>query len=92
MLVKELQSLGLDIRLYNQSDENEVEIAEDVGDDDVALNITAPVVEDDDLSDNMIIEDEDGTPIDDEDEDFDEDAEFNEDEMLIDEEAFEGEE
>ena len=92
VLVKELQSLGLDIRLYNQSDENEVEIAEDTGDDDVALNITAPVVEDDDLSDNMIIEDEDGTPIDDEEEDFDEDAEFSEDEMLIDEEAFEDEE
>ena len=33
VLVKELQSLGLDIKLYNNDDENEVEIKEDLEDD-----------------------------------------------------------
>ena len=92
VLVKELQSLGLDIRLYNQDENNEVEILEDLGDDGVTLNITSPVNEDDELSDNMIIEDENGNAIDDEDEfeeeDFSEGAEFNDDDMLIDEDSF----
>ena len=34
VLVKELQSLGLDIKLYNQSDENEIELKEEDDDDD----------------------------------------------------------
>ena len=92
VLVKELQSLGLDIRLYNQDENNEVEILEDLGDDGVTLNITSPVNEDDELSDNMIIEDENGNAIDDEDEfeeeDFSEGAEFNDDDVLIDEDSF----
>ena len=91
VLVKELQSLGLDIRLYNQSDENEVEIAEDIGDDDFGLNITAPVVEDDNLSENMLIENEDGSLVEDDEDEFDDDAAFSED-MLIDEDAFDDEE
>ncbi len=84
VLVKELQSLGLDIRLYNQSDENEVEILEDVGDDDISLNITSPVVEDEDLPDNMIIENEDGNVAEEEEEEFEDDDIFGEDDMLID--------
>ena len=82
----------MDIRLYNQDENNEVEILEDLGDDGVTLNITSPVNEDDELSDNMIIEDENGNAIDDEDEfeeeDFSEGAEFNDDDVLIDEDSF----
>ena len=95
VLVKELQSLGLDIRLYNQDENNEVEILEDLGDDGVTLNITSPVNEDDELSDNMIIEDENGNAIDGEEDEFDEeeadfseDAEFNDEDMLIDDDSF----
>jgi DNA-directed RNA polymerase subunit beta len=84
VLVKELQSLGLDIRLYNQSDENEVEILEDVSDDeDMGLNITLPLVEDDDLGDGMLIENEDGIVMEDEDEFDDEDAVYSEDSLLL---------
>ena len=95
VLVKELQSLGLDIRLYNQSDENEIELKESVDDDDdITLNIVTPSSEEDEeLEKNgMSIEDEDGNLIDDtneEDEEFDEDAIFNEDEVFLeDDESF----
>ena len=65
VLVKELQSLGLDIKLYNQSDENEIELKEDVDDDDdVRLNLVSPAQETEDLADNMLIEDENGELID----------------------------
>ena len=69
VLVKELQSLGLDIKLYNQSDENEVELKEDVDDDGTTPNVTLPVADEDDLEDGMIIEDEDGNAIEDEEDD-----------------------
>ena len=90
VLVKELQSLGLDIRLYNQSEENEVEIAEDVGDYDISLNITAPVLEDDNIGDSMIIENEDGTVVEDEDE-FDEDIVYSDDSLIIEDDSFDDE-
>ena len=85
----------MDIRLYNQDENNEGEILEDLGDDGVTLNITSPVNEDDELSDNMIIEDENGNAIDGEEDEFDEeeadfseDAEFNDEDMLIDDDSF----
>ena len=90
VLVKELQSLGLDIKLYNQSDENEVELKEDVGDDDddMTLNIVSPSVEPDDIGDGMIIEDEDGEIL----EDIDEDDEQLFDDSFLDDDTFEDEE
>ncbi len=98
VLVKELQSLGLDIRLYNQSEENEIELKESVDDDDeLTLNIVSPSQDNEELTKNgMSIEDENGNLVDDtdgeEDDEFDEDAEFDEDEMLLDdEENFEDE-
>ena len=69
VLVKELQSLGLDIKLYNQSDENEVELKEDVDDDGATPNVVLPVADEDDLEDGMIIEDEEGNAIEDEEDD-----------------------
>ncbi len=98
VLVKELQSLGLDIRLYNQSEENEIELKESVDDDDeLTLNIVSPSQDDEELTKNgMSIEDEKGNLVDategEEDDEFDEDAEFDENEMLLDdEENFEDE-
>jgi DNA-directed RNA polymerase subunit beta len=98
VLVKELQSLGLDIRLYNQSEENEIELKESVDDEDeLTLNIVSPSQDDEELTKNgMSIEDENGNLVDDtegeEDDEFDEDAEFDENEMLLDdEENFEDE-
>jgi len=85
VLVKELQSLGLDIKLYNQSDENEVELKEEEDEDDgVSLNLISSAQETDDLGDGMLIEDENGEIIDDEDEDSDEfyDNSFLEDDSL----------
>ena len=95
VLVKELQSLGLDIKLYNQSDENEVELLEEVDDDDVGPNIVASIADDEELQNNMLIEDEEGNVIDDEDEfgdddEIDEDAIFGtgEDLFMDDEDSF----
>ena len=65
VLVKELQSLGLDIKLYNQDEENEIELKESVEDDEITLNIVAPAMETDEIDDNMLIENEDGELIDD---------------------------
>ena len=81
VLVKELQSLGLDMKLYNQSDENEVELKEDIDDDD---SVTSPMtpISDDELEGDMLIEDEDGNIIDETDE-FEEDL-FDEDEIFMD--------
>ena len=86
VLIKELQSLGLDIKLYNQNDENEVELKEDLDDDGTTPNITLPVA-DSDLEDGMIIEDSDGNAIEDEE---DEDDFGDEDEPVFtdDEDAF----
>ena len=94
VLVKELQSLGLDIKLYNQSDENEVELQEDVGDDDdLTLNIVTPAVETDEIKDSMVISDEDGEVIDDEeDEDGEEDDELFDDSFLNDDDFVDDEE
>ncbi len=91
VLVKELQSLGLDIKLYNQSDENEVELKEDVGDDDddMTLNIVTPVSSDE-LGEGMLIEDEEGELIEDIDEE-DSDEELFDDSFLVDD-TFEDEE
>ena len=78
VLVKELQSLGLDMKLYNQSEDNEVEIKEDVDDDETIPNIVGPVTDDDELGDGMLIEDSEGNLVEDEDEfedDLDDDAE-----------------
>ena len=72
VLVKELQSLGLDIKLYNQSDENEVELLEDVDDDETGPNIVTPITDDEELQNGMLIEDSEGNIIDDE-EEFDDD-------------------
>ena len=80
VLVKELQSLGLDIKLYNQSEENEVEIKEDVDDEEGSYSSSMTVSDDEELKNNMLIEDEDGNIIEDEDE-FDDD-------MLINDEIF----
>ena len=81
VLVKELQSLGLDMKLYNQSDENEVELKEDIDDDDTVTGPMTPI-SDDELEGDMLIEDEDGNIIDDTDE-FEEDL-FDEDEIFMD--------
>ncbi len=81
VLVKELQSLGLDIRLYNQSEENEVEIRESVDEEDeMNLNPMPPITEDEVLQDGMLIEDEEGNIVDSEDDEFedDDDAIFDE--------------
>ena len=76
VLVKELQSLGLDMKLYNQSEDNEVEIKEDIDDDEITPNIVSPVSDDEELG-GMIIEDENGNMIEDEDE-FDDDLDDEE--------------
>ena len=81
VLVKELQSLGLDMKLYNQSDENEVELKEDIDDDDTVTGPVTPI-SDDELEGDMLIEDEEGNIIDDTDE-FEEDL-FDEDEIFMD--------
>ena len=66
VLVKELQSLGLDIKLYNQSDENEIELKEEEDyDDGIGLNLVTAAQEDE-LGDGMLIEDENGEIIDEE--------------------------
>ena len=82
VLVKELQSLGLDMKLYNQSDENEVELKEDIDDEDTVTGPITPI-SDDELEGDMLIEDEDGNIIDDEGDEFDEDL-FDEDEIFMD--------
>ena len=82
VLVKELQSLGLDMKLYNQSDENEVELKEDIDDDDTVTGPITPI-SDDELEGDMLIEDEDGNIIDEEGDEFDEDL-FDEDEIFMD--------
>ncbi|MBQ8299468.1 MAG: DNA-directed RNA polymerase subunit beta [Clostridia bacterium] len=87
VLVKELQSLGLDMKLYNQSDENEVELKEDIDDDEITPNNVAPIT-DEDLQDNMLIEDEDGNIIDEDGDEFDDDDLFDEDEIFVDDESF----
>ena len=92
VLVKELQSLGLDIKLYNHDEENEIELQEDVGDDDdLTLNIVTPAVETDDLRDSMVISDEDGEVIEDEDEGYDDDDEELFDDSFLDDENFDDE-
>ena len=87
VLVKELQSLGLDMKLYNQSDENEVELKEDIDDDEITPNNVAPIT-DEDLQDNMLIEDEDGNIIDEDGDEFDDDDLFDEDEIFVEDESF----
>ena len=73
VLVKELQSLGLDIKLYNQSDENEIELKEEEDfDDEINLNIVS-AQDAEELGDGMIIEDENGEIIDDSEDDEDSD-------------------
>ncbi len=81
VLVKELQSLGLDIKLYNQSEDNEVEIKEDIDDDDSSISRESAVADDDELRSNMLIEDEEGNIVDDE-------EEFDDDDMVIDDDMF----
>ncbi|MBO5142662.1 MAG: DNA-directed RNA polymerase subunit beta [Clostridia bacterium] len=72
VLVKELQSLGLDIKLFNQSDENEIELKEEE-DDDEGINVNLLMAaQEEDLGDGMLIEDENGEIIDDQEEDDDE--------------------
>ena len=89
VLVKELQSLGLDIKLYNQSDENEVELAEDIDTDEIIPNIVTPVTDDDELKENMLIEDSEGNIIEDENEDeFDEDGIIEDDSLFKDDDLF----
>ena len=90
VLVKELQSLGLDVRLYNQSEENEVEIKENVDDDDeITLNIAGPAADDEEelAKNGMMLEDENGNPIEGEETEEDED-DFDEDAILDDEDVF----
>ncbi len=82
VLVKELQSLGLDMKLYNQSDENEVELKEDIDDEDTVTGPITPI-SDDELEGDMLIEDEDGNIIDEEGDEFDEDL-FDEEEIFMD--------
>jgi len=86
VLVKELQSLGLDIKLYNQSDENEVELKEDIDEDDgIALNLVSAAQETEELADNMLIEDENGEIIDSD--EMDEDDEFFDNSFLDDDDT-----
>ena len=93
VLVKELQSLGLDLRLYNQSDENEVEIKESVDEeDDITLNIVAPESDEELAQNGMLVEDEEGNIIEDEFEDeFDEDAILSDEDVFLEDEAFDDE-
>jgi len=57
VLVKELQSLGLDIKLYNNDDTNEVEIKEDYEDESEEVTNAR---RNNNLSNDMLIEGEDG--------------------------------
>ena len=50
----------------------------------MGLNITLPLVEDNDLGDGMLIENEDGIVMEDEDEFGDEDTVYSDDSLLID--------
>ena len=93
VLVKELQSLGLDIKLYNQSDENEVELKEDNGEDDddgSTMNYVTPSIDSDEIQDNMIIE---GEEEESEDliDDFGDDEEALFDDSFLDDETFDEE-
>ena len=86
VLVKELQSLGLDIKLFNQSDENEIELKEEEDDDDgVNINLLLEAArEEENLGDGMLIEDENGEIIEDSEDDSDE---FYDDSFLDDDSA-----
>ena len=86
VLVKELQSLGLDIKLFNQSDENEIELKEEEDDDDgVNINLLLEAArEEENLGDGMLIEDENGEIIEDLEDDSDE---FYDDSFLDDDSA-----
>ncbi len=90
VLVKELQSLGLDMKLYNQSDENEVELKEDIDDDETTTTAQVTPISDDELDGDMLIEDEDGNIIEDEENEFDEDL-FDEDEIFEDDDVYDEE-
>ena len=70
------------MKLYNQSDENEVELKEDIDDDDTVTGPITPI-SDDELEGDMLIEDEDGNIIDEEGDEFDEDL-FDEEEIFMD--------
>ena len=86
VLVKELQSLGLDIKLFNQSDENEIELKEEE-DEDEGININLLLDEarkEEELGDGMLIEDENGEIIDDQEDDSDD---FYDDSFLDDDSA-----
>ena len=89
VLVKELQSLGLDIKLYSQSEENEVELKEEIDDEEVIPNIVTPVADEEEVRNNMLIDDGEGNIEDNEEEDEfddDEDAIFDTDIELFTEE------
>ena len=87
VLVKELQSLGLDIKLYTH-DNKEIELKEDIDDAVSFSNIENRTLNED----NVIDENELSDGYTEEDEELEEDAEFDENEMLLDdEENFEDE-
>ncbi len=86
VLVKELQSLGLDIKLYNQNDNNEIEIKEDEEDDGLGLNLVSPIQESEEVGDGMLTEDESEYLEDDEetDDEFEEEVEEPDEDALFD--------
>ena len=88
VLVKELQSLGLDIKLYNNDDTNEIEIKEDYEDDDTSSSDGLFQNERKNraiLDDDMLIEDGSGDIVGDTaDDDYEDDDDLSEDDYLDD--------
>ena len=95
VLIKELQSLGLDVRLYSENDE-ELELKENI-DDGIDINLEENknllpdeiAISDEDLEEEMTLEDEDSELLEDEDllEDFD--SELAEDNLENDNDSYE---
>ena len=95
VLIKELQSLGLDVRLYSENDE-ELELKENI-DDGIDFNLEenkevlpdeVAIPDEDELEDDMLLEDEDGELLED-DELLDFDSELAEDNLENDNDSYE---
>ncbi len=94
VLVKELQSLGLDIKLYNNDDTNEVEIKEDYDDDDTSSSdgLFKDEKKRSTLADDMLIEDANGDIVGETgDDDYDDEEDDEELDDLYDESLFDDE-
>jgi len=95
VLIKELQSLGLDVRLYSENDE-ELELKENI-DDGIDFNLEEnkevlpdemAIPDEDELEDDMLLEDEDGELLE-EDELLDFDSELAEENLENDNDSYE---